>query len=126
MKLNTLFAINAVVAVLFGLAFVLAPGLVLSNYGLSADDTASLLARLLGVEFIGYNIVTWLARQMDSKQARRYVVLSHVVSESLAGIVALIAQLSGLLNPMGWTSVGIYLLFALAYAYFLFVKPSAI
>jgi len=39
-------------------------------------------------------------------------------------VVALINQLSGLVNALGWSTVALYLLFALGYGYFQFKKPD--
>jgi hypothetical protein len=39
--------------------------------------------------------------------------------------VTLLAQLNGVANALGWSSVAIFLLFALGYAYFLWPKPAA-
>jgi hypothetical protein len=43
----------------------------------------------------------------------------------VALVVTLIAQLSGVMNAVGWSAVAIYLLLGLGWAYFLRAKPAA-
>ena len=62
MKLSTLFSINAVVAILFGLAFVLAPGLTLSIYGIPANPALNFRGQLFGAALVGFAVISWSAR----------------------------------------------------------------
>jgi hypothetical protein len=40
-------------------------------------------------------------------------------------VVTLLASLSGVWNALGWLPVVLYLVFGLAFAYFLFSRPPA-
>ncbi len=124
MKLNTFLAVNAVVGLVFGITLLVIPSYLLTINGVQTDQAGLVLARLLGAEFIGFNIVTWLARNIGSSSERRFVVLGHTVSETFGFIVALMAKLSGLGNNMFWGIVAIYFIFALGYAYYQFAKPN--
>lgn len=124
MKLRNLFAVNAVIAGLFGLAFVFAPAQLLAQYGLAVDSAFALVAQLFGAALIGYAILTWLCRKAGDSDARRAIVLALFISDGVAFILALMAQLKGLVNPLGWSTVAIYLLLAIGFAYFHFAKPS--
>ena len=124
MKLGNLFAINAVIAGLFGLAFVFAPAQLLAQYGLVIDAAFGVVAQLFGGALIGYAILTWLCRKAGDSDARQAVVLALFVSNGLGCVLALIAQLKGLVNPLGWSTVAIYLVLAIGFAYFQFAKPS--
>jgi len=124
MKLGNLFAVNAVIAGLFGLAFVFAPAQLLARYGLVVDAGFGLVAQLFGAALVGYAILTWLVRKVGDSEARRAIVLALFISDGVAFVLALIAQLKGLVNSLGWSTVAIYLLLALGFAYFHFAKPS--
>jgi hypothetical protein len=124
MKLGNLFVVNAVIAGLFGLAFVFAPAQLLAQYGLAIDAGFGLVAQLFGAALIGYAILTWLVRKAGDSEARRAIVLALVISDGVAFVLALIAQLKGMVNSLGWSTVAIYLLLALGFAYFYFGKPS--
>ena len=124
MKLGNLFAVNAVIAGLFGLAFIFAPARLLAQYGLAIDAGFGLVAQLFGAALIGYAILTWLVRKAAASEARKAIVLALVISDGVAFVLALMAQLKGLVNSLGWSTVAIYLLLALGFAYFYFAKPS--
>ena len=124
MKLSTLFTINAIVAFLFGLTFVLVPGTAMSFYGITLSLGGIIVAQLFGASLLGYAVLTWSARNAGESEARNDIVLAMVLSETIGFIVALLGQLSGAVNGLGWSTVLIYLLLALGYGYFQFMKPS--
>jgi uncharacterized membrane protein YdcZ (DUF606 family) len=124
MKLANLFAVNAVIAGLFGLAFIFAPALLLAQYGLAIDAAFGLVAQLFGAALIGYAVLTWMVRNAGDSETRRAIVFALFISDGVAFVIALIAQLRGLVNSLGWSTVAIYLLLAIGFAYFHFTKPS--
>jgi hypothetical protein len=126
MKLANLFAVNAVIAGLFGLAFVFAPARLLAQYGLAVDAGFALVAQLFGAALIGYAILTWLVRKAADSDSRRAIVLALFISDAVAFVLALMAQLKGLVTSLGWSTVAIYLLLAVGFAYFQFAKPSEV
>ena len=90
------------------------------------DAKRQLLSLLFGAAFIFGSIVLWLARNVDRDDvACRAILIAVVVSNAIGFIVTLMASLSGVWNAMGWLPVLLYLVFGLAFAYFLFMKPAA-
>ena len=124
MKLSTLLTISAFVTALFGLTFVLVPEASLSLYGVTLSPGGVLVARLFGASLLGYGVVAWFARNAGESEARKAIILAMVVSDTIAFIVALLGQLAGVVNALGWSTVAIYLFFALGFAYIQFMKPS--
>ena len=124
MKLKNLFTINAIVAVLFGLAFVFMPATLLSYYGVKLSAAGLIVAQLLGAAYIGYSLLTWLARNKEQSEARKAIVLAMLVSFAIGLVVSLIGQFSGELNALGWLNVVIFLFFTLGYGYFQFINTS--
>ena len=116
-------AAKAIVVLLFGLGFILAPVFLASIYGMKLDPAGTLMARLFGTAFILESIVLWFARNgAISEKPVRGVVIAVVVSNAIGFIVTLLATLAGVWNALGWLSVGLYLVFGLAFAYYLFKK----
>jgi len=116
-------AAKAIVVLLFGLGFILAPAFLASIYGMKLDPAGALMARLFGTAFILESIVLWFARNgAISEKPVRGVVIAVVVSNAIGVIVTLLATLAGTWNALGWLSVGLYLVFGLAFAYYLFKK----
>lgn len=125
MTLGNLFVVNAVISLVFGVASVLAPALLLSTYGITLSPAGILVARLLGATFLGICVLTWFARDAADSVARQAIVLGLFVENAIGFIVALLGQLAGVPNAFGWSIVAIYLLLALGYGYFQFLKPGA-
>jgi hypothetical protein len=125
MKLSTLFTANAIVSALFGLTFVLVPGTAMSFYGVTLSPGGLFIARLFGGVLIGVAVLTWSARNAGDSEARKAIVLSRFVCETVGFIVALLGQLAGVVNALGWSTVAIYLVFALGFGYFQFMKPGS-
>ena len=124
MKLSTLMIFNAVVAAVFGVAFLLVPDQVGSLYDVEVNEILTYVVRLLGAELIAIACVTWLARNADDSVARRAIVLALFIGNAIGFVVALIGQINHVVAAVGWGNVAIYLLLALGYGYFQFVKPA--
>jgi len=114
-----------VVAGIFGIGFVVAPGTTLALYGISPDAAFRLVAQLFGAALIGFAVLTWSARNAKASDSRKAIVLALFVSDGLGFILSVIGQLQGIPNALGWLNVVIYLLLALGFGYFQFIKPSA-
>ena len=125
MKLNMFMVIVAVVAGLFGLGFVLIPDQVLSYYGAAPDASAHYVAQLFGAALLGFAVILWLCKDAEDSPARQAILLGLFVAEGVGFVVALITQLGGGINALGWSTVLIYLMFALGFGYFRFVKSAA-
>jgi hypothetical protein len=124
MKFSTVVIINAVVALVYGIALVLLPGTVLSIYGITPGPAVNLASQLIGVEMIHIAVICWLARRVSDGAAQKAIILGGLVGQVIAVIVSMIGTLSGVFSAMGWSAVVIYLLLALGYAYLQFMKPS--
>lgn len=126
MKLKYWMAAKAIVEVIFGIGFVLLPVALGSLFGMTLNSGGALMAQLFGAAFIFGSIVLWLARNLtESDVAARAIIIAVVVSNTIGFIVTLIASLSGVWNALGWLPVALYLVFGLAFAYFLFFKRTS-
>jgi hypothetical protein len=125
MKLNIFIIIVEVVAGLFGLGFVFIPEQVLSFYGTAPVASTSYMAQLLGAALLGFAIILWLCKDAEDSPLRQAILLGLFVAEGVGFVVVLMAQLGGGINALGWSTVAIYLLFALGFGYFRFIKPIA-
>lgn len=124
MTLRNMFIINAVVAVVFGIAFVLVPSPLMSLYTVTLGAGAIIVARLFGAALITFAVLSWLAKDAAASEARDAIVLAFFIGDAIGFIAALIGQFSGAVNTLGWSTVVIYLLLALGFGYFQFMKPS--
>jgi hypothetical protein len=125
MKLGALLVVNTVIAGVFGLAFVFAPAATLSIYGITAGAQFALIAQLFGAALLTFAILTWSARNATDSEARKAIVLALFVGDAIGFVLALMAQLRGVVNQVGWSTVAIYGLLALGFGYFQFNKPAS-
>ena len=124
MKLGTFMAIAAVLAFVFGLAFILVPAQLMSLYGVTLDAAGQWVGRYLGSAFIGIAVLTWLSRNATQGEALRAIVLGEFVLSVTGLVVAVLDRLYGTGNALVWSTVAIYLFLALGFGYFQFVKPA--
>ena len=124
MKLSNFLVVKAVISLAFGIAFALVPAAVMSLYGVTLDLGGAFMARFLGACLVGIGLICWLDRNADP-QVLQGITLALCIGDTVGFIVALLGQLSGLANALGWVNVVIWLLLALGLGYFRFLKPSA-
>ena len=119
MTIKTYFAIFAVLSLLFGIGFVLAPGQVLSNYGIENSPTVALMSRLFGGTLLAIAVILWSARDFHDEAAVRAVLIGLGIADVVNLIVAIMAISAGTTNALGWSTVLIYLCGAVGSVYFL-------
>jgi len=124
MKLRSLLIINAIIALVYGISFELIPAKVLFIYGVTQGPAESLMGQYFGVALIAIGLLAWLARDVTDSKAQHAIILAMMVSNVIGVIVSVLGTISGVMSVVGWTAVGIYLLLALGYAYFQFIKPG--
>jgi hypothetical protein len=122
MNRSTLFSINSIVAVLFGLGFVLIPATVVSWYGVTLNDGGIFTGRLLGAAFLAFAILSWLVRNSAWSDELGAILLAFFIGDLIGFVISLVFQLQGLANALGWSSVAIYLLLSLGFGYFYWKK----
>jgi hypothetical protein len=124
MKLRHLFTVNLFFAIFFGVSCSLFPRWVFQLYGLAADDGAIWATRLVGGSILGYATLMWFGRKAASGEARRAIALALLAQDAIGCVASIEIQLKGSVNVFGWFSLALYGVLALAYAYFLFVRPE--
>ncbi len=125
MTLKNLMIINTIISTVFGIAFVLIPWQVYPLYGVEPTPFLNYMGQLFGAALVAFAFLTWFARNAADSDARKAIILALFAGDSIGFIVSLIAQLGGVMNSLGWSTVVIYLLLAVGFGYFQFAKRSA-
>ena len=125
MKLGTFMAIAAVIAFVFGLAFILVPSQLVSMYGETLDLPGQWVARYLGSAFIGIGVMNWFARNAAYNGAKRAIVLGFFVLAITGLIVAVLDLIYVAGNTLSWLNIAVYLFLTLGFGYFQFMKPES-
>jgi hypothetical protein len=117
-KLKHLLSVSAVVQLPFGLGAVLAPNAFLSLFGATLNPAGVLMMQFGGAWLIGLGLLAWLIRDVDEPETRRSLVTALLVMYVVASAVALLGQLAGALNALGWMLVALNGFLTLSYGYF--------
>jgi hypothetical protein len=123
MKLRPFLTVVSVVALIYALGLLLLPSFMATTYGMGTSASEILLARFFGVEMLAIGLITWLSKDFTGASARP-VITASLVADIVGAIVALMGTLGGIMNAVGWSAFGIYIIFALGFAYFQFMAPS--
>ena len=119
MSFKTLMLVKAAVCLGLGVPIVFAPVFLYSLFGVSLNPGGIFTAQEYGASLIGNLLLTWFARNAAESDARRAICWDLCVYDAIGFLFTLIAQLNGVLGPLGWSAVAIYLFFALGFGYFL-------
>lgn len=123
MGLRTAFMVNTIVGFVFGVGFVLVPGLVLSIFGVAYDHGTILVGQLFGGALIALSVITWFARESSESRLVRAILMGLLSFDVIGVVVSVLAVLGGVMNALGWFIVAIFIFEALPRIYFLVVKP---
>ncbi len=124
MKLNTFMIIAAVIAFIFGIGFIVAPTESLKLYGVTTDIVGSFLGRYLGAALIGLAFIIFLTRDAPASPTRKGLLQGLFVTMVLGFVIALYDRFAGTGNAFIWVNVILYLLLAIGFGYFAFMKAD--
>jgi hypothetical protein len=125
MRLRSLLLLAGVIALAFGLAFLLVPRPTLALYGVAANPEIVLVSRFFGAALIQLGLVLYLIRDVGDLRTQRGVVIGSFLGSVAGLVVALTGQFWDVLNGFGWSTVAIYGLLTLGYGSFMFGRPAA-
>ena len=112
----------SIAAFFFALGFILMPAQLTSYYNVTLNEGGVFIGQLFGAALLGYGVLNWFGRHFSDDQARQGLVNAKLASDTVGFIFSLLAQLGGVpgVNALGWSTVVIYLLLALGFAYLRF------
>jgi len=125
MKISYVFWLNTIVALIFGLAFVLVPGPTTDLYDVNLGDGGMFIGRLFGAALLAFCALTWLVKDAGMSDERQAILLALFIGDAVGFVASLIAQVSGVANGLGWSTVAIYLILAVAFGYYRFMAGEA-
>ena len=119
MKLNTLFIIIGILGLFFGIVTVLIPGGFSAFYGGDLTEAGKLDTQLQGAAYLGFAILLFLVIKSKDAAARKAIVLGLFVMFVVGLVVSLKAQLAGIVNVWGWSTVAINGILSVCLLFFL-------
>ncbi len=125
MNLRNLFRVSAVVMLISGLQTLLAPNATPDALGIESNPYALFVVQILGTYNISLAVLAFLVSGMAHSPARQAVMTSFILQQLLAGIINVVAVIGGVVPGASVLPLaGLNFLFALAFAYFRFIRPE--
>ena len=127
MNYRIMFALNSVVALLFGLGFLFFPTRALGLFGTETFASTLLIARLFGTAMLGLGLVLWFAKDVGDVSLQKGMAIALLVSAVTGLAVTLLGTFAShaVIRTNGWAVMLVYLIFGLGYGYLLFLKRES-
>ncbi len=100
----------------------LVPGAFSEFYGGELTNAGKYNGQLVAAAYLGFAALLFIATKAKEAKARQAIVIGSLVHFIVGLIISLRWQIMGEINVWGWTTVGIFALLTLGYAYFLVSK----
>jgi hypothetical protein len=126
MGYRTLFLLNAFVAFLLGLAFLVVPALAISQFGVDSYTSTRMIAQFFGTAMLTLGLLLWFAKDVTNDTVQKRMGIALLVGSLAGALVTVLGTVSGTLRANAWMAIVVYVLFGLGYAYLIFLrKPQA-
>ena len=124
MTFRALLVIKAIVCLAFGPILLFIPGVLLKLLGTSLGPGGFFTAREYGAAMFGTLVLTWFARNVAEARARHAILLDLFVYDAIGFVVTVLSVGAGVLNPLGWGIVVVYLFFTVGSGYLLLTRQT--
>jgi hypothetical protein len=124
MNYRIMFALNSVVALLFGLGFLFFPTRALGLFGTETFVSTVLVARLFGTAMLGLGLALWFAKDITDTKVHTGLGIALLVTAITGLVVTTLGTFAShaVIRTNGWVVMLVYLVFGLGYGYLLFLK----
>ena len=125
MNLTNLFRLHAILAAVYAVGLIAVPQRLIGLLtALPLNPVAVDVARLFGAALILVAYIAWRASLLTDHDSRRMIAVGLFTYTILGMVIALLGQISGTWNALGWSTVISYLIFVFGYGYFLLLRPE--
>ena len=125
MNLTLLLRVNAIVAGLFGIGFLVAPAAFGSAYAGGVNATTELALRYFGAANLVIGTVSWFAAAATPSPLRLWIVRVFALYAALGLLLDFMGMSSAVMGATGWVNVVIDVAFLAGFGYYGFVKAEA-
>jgi hypothetical protein len=125
MRFKILLTVSGALALIFGFGFFIAPVQTLALYTASTGPVGYIMTRFFGAALVQTGLVLLVLRSVQEPAFVRGIAMAAALGELVGLQVALYAVRNHLVSDLGWSTVAIYALFAIAFGWFAFKPGSA-
>lgn len=123
MNFRIMFLINALIVALLGLGFLFVPERILGQFDVDMYAATKLAAQFFGTVLLTLGLLLWFAKDVSEENLQKGMAIALMVGAAAGLIVTAVGATSNILRSNAWIAMLVYLLFGLAYAYLVFMKP---
>ena len=117
--------VAAILAIIYGIGFLVIPANLLVLYGTPAPDARIVLtAQYFGVALLGLGLTVWFVRNCPDAGTIRGVLIGNAIGDVVGFVITGWGMMQGLLNATAWSSLIIYGALALGAIYLLLAAPQ--
>ena len=124
MNYRILFLINALIAVLLGLGFLVVPSRLLGQLGVDEYAATKLLSQFFGTAMLGLGLLLWFVKDVTEGNLQKGMGIALLIGTAAGLIITVTGTTSGILRANWWVAMVVYAILGLAYAYLVFLKPN--
>lgn len=124
MNYRTIFIINAFIAALLGLGFLVVPGRILDQFGVDEYAATKLISQFFGTALLGLGLLLWFVRDVGDANLQKGMAIALLVGAAAGLVITVFGTTSGVLRSNWWIAMVVYAILGLAYAYLVFQKPK--
>lgn len=128
MNYRILLIVNALVAVLLGVAFLFMPTRMLNLFGTETFVATLLVSRFFGTAMLALGLLLWFVKDVTQETIQKGMGLALLVG-AVAGLVVTVVGTfasNAVIRSNGWIAMLVYVLFGLGYAYLVFLKREPV
>lgn len=127
MSYKLLFVLSAIVAVFFGLGFLIVPDRALPLLGTTEQYASTIFAaRFFGFALFGLGLVLWFTKDVMDAAVQRNLGIANLVISVVGLAMSLYATMAGnaVIRANVWVPIVLFLLGGLGYGFMIFLKPK--
>ena len=124
MNYRIMFLINAFLAILLGLGFLVVPDKILGQLGVDGYAATKLISQFFGTAMLGLGLLLWFAKDVTDINLQKGMGIALLVGALAGLLITVMGTTSGVLRANWWMALVVYAILGLAYGYLLFQKPK--
>jgi hypothetical protein len=123
MTIRNFFIVSAIIIFLSGVVSILSPQMMFDAWGTTSNQAGLIITQLSGALEVGLGLMLWIARNAGASVARRAMVIGGFLTYILFFVIMMF-NLSSELSAVVWLNIALYLLLALGFGFFAFIKKD--
>ena len=125
MNYKLMFILNALVALAFGVGYLVVPATVLGYFGTETRVAVLVVARFFGSAMLALGLLLWFSKDITDENVQKNFGYALLASSVIGLILAIYGSASSqaVIRTNAWIPILLYVLFGLGYAYLVFLKP---